>query len=271
MFRFMERCHGVEEDRKKFGALLLNRKHLYTNLRDSQRFKSVEVRRNPPHGHRYRFDFELALPDTARTKMYLYQRDLSQVPRNKVLLWVCSLRCQHADRPRTGSLSKLRWHFSEVETRDELLSKHKGIIACLHDDDLLVAAGEIILLDDSSNDETASSDESDDVDEEKKCQTAGKGCKVVWNNMTGALKRLMFRNEHIWRQMMATGSQKRMPVTFVKYCLASLLASCHPRSIIFDRHLLYTHASPTSYEYCRRVQKYQLCHRATLTRVCVCA
>jgi hypothetical protein len=146
-------------------TLLLNRKGKYKELRDSQRYRNIIIRK--PGSHKYKFEFELSVEDTALTEMYLYQKNFSQLPRNTVFLWVCSVRKKKSKYASIINCDDLDWHFAVVETDKELNCKHKGIISKLKKSDLLLSAGEMYCTD----------------------------THIEWNNMTGALKKNMDLNE----------------------------------------------------------------------------
>jgi hypothetical protein len=148
-------------------TLLLTKKNKYTELRDPQRYRTVIIRK--PGGHKYKFEFELSLEDTALTQMFLYQKNFTSLPKNTVLLWVCSIRKQKSKKPEIFKISDLDWHFSVVETNQELNCKHKGIISKLQKNDLLLSAGEFYITAD----------------------------QILWNNVSGCLKKSMLLNESL--------------------------------------------------------------------------
>lgn len=142
------------------------RKNRFKKLADYQKYKSIKVKKND--GHKYQFDFELSTEDTAITKNYLYQKSFTQLPKNKTLLWICSVRRPKSKNVNTASISDLDWHFIEVDVVEEF-TKHKGLVQNLNHDDILISAGEFYITDDS----------------------------IQFNHQTGMLKKCMFINEEI--------------------------------------------------------------------------
>lgn len=146
-------------------TLLLTRKNKYKELRDSQKYRTIIIKR--PQGHKYKFEFELSTEDTALTTMYLYQKNFDSLPKNTVFLWVCSIKIPKHSTPQIFKISDIDWHFSVVETDQELNCKHKGIISKLEKNDYLISAGEMYLTD----------------------------TNVQWNSVSGCLKKSMFINQ----------------------------------------------------------------------------
>jgi hypothetical protein len=146
-------------------TLLLTRKNKHKELKDAQKYRTIVIRK--PGSHKYKFEFTLSTEDTALTKMYLYQKNFTTLPKNTVLLWVCSIDVQKYKTPTIINFGDLDWHFSVVETDQELNGKHKGIISKLKKYDLLLSAGEMYYTD----------------------------TNIYWNNTTGCLKKSMLINE----------------------------------------------------------------------------
>jgi hypothetical protein len=146
-------------------TLLLTRKNKHKELKDAQKYRTIIIRK--PESHKYKFEFTLSTEDTALTQMYLYQKNFSILPKNTVLLWVCSINVEKSKTPNIINYADLDWHFSVVETAEELNGKHKGIISKLKKNDLLLSAGEIYCTD----------------------------TIIHWNNTTGCLKKSMLINE----------------------------------------------------------------------------
>ncbi len=140
-----------------------SRKENHNLLRDYQRFRTVLVDDN--RGKQYRYYFELDMEHMRLTRLYLYRKNFKKLPLETALLWVCSVRKPHDDMERFY-IDDIRWHFSVVETKIELNSKHKGIIDELSPNDALLCAGEMYIG----------------------------NTTILWNERTGALRKLIKTN-----------------------------------------------------------------------------
>src|SRR5207253_2407381 len=95
-------------------------------------------------------------------------KDFSTLPKNKTLLWICSVKRRKSKHLQTAKISDLDWHCIEVDAVEEF-TKHKGLVQHLSKDDLLISAGEFYLTDNV----------------------------IQYNHQTGMLKKCMFINEEI--------------------------------------------------------------------------
>lgn len=197
-------------------TLFLNRKNKYAKLHKLQSNRTITIRK--PNSHKYEFDFEISLDDTGLTEMFLYQKNFTTIPKDIVLLWVCSVKRIKSSTSHKITVSEIDWHFSIVETKEELTSKHKGIISRLKKQDLLIAAGEIYKTD----------------------------SEIRWNNITGALKRNMQFNEQI------------IGGSYANLVLTPIMQKCTEQNIIFDKDILKKYAPDITYDYCNMLMKNEI-------------
>lgn len=142
------------------------RKTKFRTLSDYQRYKTLKIKK--PDGHKYQFKFELSIEDTAMSQKYLYLKNFDTLPKNKTLLWICSVNRPKSRHLQTAKISDLDWHCIEVDAVEEF-TKHKGLVQCLSKNDILISAGEFYIT----------------------------GNEIQYNHQTGMLKKCMSINEEI--------------------------------------------------------------------------
>src|SRR5438132_13203555 len=81
-------------------VLQFTRKGKFRTLSDYQKYKTIKVKKHD--GHKYQFKFELSLEETAMTQKYLYLKDFSTLPKNKTLLWICSVKRRKSKHLQTA-------------------------------------------------------------------------------------------------------------------------------------------------------------------------
>ena len=144
--------------------LRCTRKSRYTKLSKNQKKKRVVIQK-PNSDIIYEYEFKLGLDHVSKSHMYLYEKNLNNIPKGYPLLWVCSVKKSRRDI-EYFNLKDLDWHFSVVESKLEMTSKHKGIISHLTPDDGIIFAGEMYIH----------------------------AVDILWNDTTGTVKSLLHYN-----------------------------------------------------------------------------
>lgn len=204
----------------------LTHKSDHKKLTYNQKYRDIKVI-NPENNCIYNYQFNLSTSDTGLADSILYEKDFYKLEYNEVYLFVCTIQAYKnniiKDHPVIYEAKKenIYWHFLNVDSNADIISKHKGLIEKIDDNDFILAAGEIYRTKE----------------------------KLIYNLQTGCIKESMFRNsENIKYDLEKKCIENPNCYLFYKKIFKPLIKSIDDTAII-DDYLRTTYGKKVTYEY----------------------